>query len=124
MVSMPAQAMLVIVVLISMLFQRLNAAENDRSGVRCETLLRSSASWGGEPYKSYPSRQPELSILKIIVPRHTTLEWHSHPMPSAAYIVSGELTLEKEKRWKEAAFCRWTGGRRNSRHIPQGDNRK
>jgi quercetin dioxygenase-like cupin family protein len=68
---------------------------------RAETLLRTSASWDGEPYKSYIPRKPELSILRITIPPHTKLEWHSHPMPSAAYIVSGELTLERKKDGKK-----------------------
>ena len=35
---------------------------------------------------------------------HTELEWHSHPMPSAAYIVGGELTLERKKDGKKQRF--------------------
>src|SRR5262249_11270724 len=87
--------MFAIVTLLSMLFQRPYAAENDQSVVRSETLLRSTASWDGERYKSYSSGQPLLSILRITVPPHTKLEWHGHPMPSAAYLVSGELTVEQ-----------------------------
>jgi quercetin dioxygenase-like cupin family protein len=72
--------------------------------VRSEVLLRSSSSWDGEPYKSYPSRTPELSILKITLPPHSKLEWHSHPIPSAAYIVAGELTLERKTDGKKQPF--------------------
>jgi quercetin dioxygenase-like cupin family protein len=104
MVPMAARGMLVIVMLLSILFQRSNVAENDQSVVRSETLLRSSASWDGEPYKLYPSAQPELSILKITVPPHTKLEWHSHPIPSAAYILAGELILERKKDGKKQRF--------------------
>jgi len=94
-------AMLAIVTLLSMLFPQPCAAENDQSVVRSETLLRSTTSWDGERYKSYPSGQPVLSILQITVPPHTKLEWHGHPMPSAAYLVSGELTLERKKEGKK-----------------------
>jgi quercetin dioxygenase-like cupin family protein len=97
-------ATLVIVALLSMLFQQPYVAENDQSIVRSETLLRSATSWDGERYKSYPSGRPELSILKITVPPHTKLEWHSHPMPSAAYLVSGELRLERKKDGKKQHF--------------------
>jgi quercetin dioxygenase-like cupin family protein len=72
--------------------------------MQSKTLLRASSSWDGEPYKSYPSGQPELSVLKITVAPHTQLEWHSHPMPSAAYIVSGELTVERRKDGKQQRF--------------------
>lgn len=79
-------------------------AKNDQSIVHAETLLRTGSSWDGEPYKSYPPGQPELSMLKITLAPHTQLEWHSHPMPSAAYIVSGELTLERQKDGKKQHF--------------------
>ncbi|HET8922005.1 MAG TPA: cupin domain-containing protein [Candidatus Acidoferrum sp.] len=104
----------VILMLLSVLFQppnsagpsaaEPNATVKDQTVVRSETLLRSSASWDGEPYKSYPSQQPELSILKITVPSHTKLEWRSHPVPSAAYIASGELTLERTKDGRKQHF--------------------
>lgn len=90
-------AMLVTVTLAFALLREATAGENHKRAVQSETLLRTSSSWDGEPYKSYPSGQPELSILKITLAPHTELEWHSHPIPNAAYIVSGELTLEKEK---------------------------
>ena len=97
--------MLVIMTLALVLFRQATAAENGQSAVRSETLLRSSSSWDGEPYKSYPPGQPELSILKITLAPHTTLRWHSHPVPSAAYIVSGELTLERKKDGKKQHFA-------------------
>jgi quercetin dioxygenase-like cupin family protein len=87
-----------------MLIQRTMAPTNDQPSVRSETLLRSSASWDGQPYESYPSGRPELTILKISLPAHTQLEWHSHPMPSAAYIVAGELTLERKKDGMKQRF--------------------
>jgi quercetin dioxygenase-like cupin family protein len=97
--------MLVIVTFLLTLFEQATAAQNRQSAVRSETLLGSSSSWDGELYKSYPSGQPELSILKITVPPHAKLLWHSHPMPSAAYIVSGELTLERKKDGKKQHFA-------------------
>ena len=93
-----------IVVLMSLLFQQATV-KNDQSVVHVETLLQTSSSWDREPYKSYPPGQPELSILKITLAPHTQLEWHSHPMPSAAYIVSGELSLERKKDGKKQHFA-------------------
>jgi hypothetical protein len=95
-----------------MLFQRPHAAENDQSVVRSETLLQSTASWDSERYKSYPSGQPVLSILRITVPPHTKLEWHGHPMPSA-YLISGELTLERKKAGKKP----FTSGQASCRKL-------
>ena len=60
------------------LFHQANATEKGQSAVQSQTLLQSSSSWDGEPYKSYPSGQPKVSILKITLLPHTKLEWHSH----------------------------------------------
>src|SRR5215471_1246240 len=94
---MAACRMLLCVTLAYALFLQAMTAEDARSAVRSETLLRSSSSWDNEPYKSYPPGEPELSVLKITLQPHTKLEWHSHPFPSAAYIVAGELTVERKK---------------------------
>jgi quercetin dioxygenase-like cupin family protein len=101
---MTAFRMLLIVTLALVLFQQAMAAEDTQSAIRSETLLRSSSSWDDEPYKSYPRGRPELSVLKITLQPHTKLEWHSHPIPSAAYIVAGELTLEREKDGQKQRF--------------------
>ena len=87
------------------LLREATAGENSQRAVRSETMLRTGSSWDGEPYKSYPAGQPELSILKITLAPHTELEWHSHPMPNAAYIVCGELTLERKKDGKKQRFA-------------------
>ena len=102
-VRMGDAPVLVISIFVLILFQQATA-KNDQSIVHAETLLRTSSSWDGEPYKSYLPGQPELSILKITIAPHTELEWHSHPMPSAAYIVAGELTVERKKDGKKQQF--------------------
>ena len=47
---------------------------------RGDTLLRTDGSWNGHPYKTYPAGQPELTVLKLTIPPHTKLPWHSHPV--------------------------------------------
>ena len=64
--------------------------------VTSESLMQTGTSWDGSSYISYPQGKPELSILKITVPAHTTLGWHTHPVPNAAYVLSGHLTVEKQ----------------------------
>ncbi len=70
------------------------AAGADASGVKSETLLRTNASWDDVGYRAYPEGGPELTVLRITVPAGGELGWHAHPMPTAAYIVSGEITIE------------------------------
>ena len=65
------------------------------TSVSVETLLKTEASWDGTPYERYPDGAPELTVLKITIPPRTALAWHRHAMPNAAYVVSGELLVEK-----------------------------
>lgn len=67
---------------------------NARPGIEKEVLLQSSSSWDGTPYASYPQGSPELTLLKLKIPANTELKWHTHPIPNAAYILAGELTVE------------------------------
>ena len=78
-----------------LLFAHAALAADAKPAVEAETLLATGTSWDGEVYKAYPAGAPELSMLKITIPAHTTLAWHEHPMPNAAYILSGKLTIEK-----------------------------
>ena len=63
--------------------------------VQVEQVLQTTGSWYGSRYTGYPSGQPQVTVLKITIPPHTTLHWHRHPMISAAYVLSGRLTVEK-----------------------------
>ena len=66
------------------------------TSLRSETLLQSGTSWDGTVCKSYPDGMPEMSLLKITVPANTELPWHDHQMPCAAYVLEGEITIEKQ----------------------------
>jgi quercetin dioxygenase-like cupin family protein len=66
------------------------------SGVKVEQLLQTTRSWDGARYKSYPAGQPQITILKITIPRNTALDWHRHPMINAGYLLSGQLVLQKK----------------------------
>lgn len=73
-----------------------NAADTATSDhtVKVETLVHSDKAWNGTPYERYGAGHPELTVLRMHIPAHTTLPWHTHPMPNAAYIISGHLTIE------------------------------
>jgi quercetin dioxygenase-like cupin family protein len=77
------------------------AQQQPAAGIKVETLLKTDKSWDGTRYQSYPSGQPQLSVLKIEVPAHSVLPWHTHPMPNAGYVLAGEITVEKENGEKQ-----------------------
>ena len=100
-VRMGVGPVLVISIFVLMLLQQATAG-NDQSIVHAETLLRTSSSWDGDAYKSYPPGQPELSILKITLAPHT--QWNRIVIRCQAYIVAGELTIERKKDGKKRQF--------------------
>jgi quercetin dioxygenase-like cupin family protein len=70
-----------------------NASARDPH-VIVDQLLQTTQSWDGNQYKRYAPGQPQITILRINIPPNTALDWHEHPMISAAYVVSGQITLE------------------------------
>ncbi len=71
------------------------ADDAETSAITTETLLCTNASWNSVPYEPYPAGVPELVVRKITIPAHGVLRWHEHPMPTAAYVLSGEITVEE-----------------------------
>ena len=67
-------------------------------------VLQTSRSWDGNKYSRYVTGQPQITILKIRIPPNTALDWHEHPMISAAYVVSGKITLEIRGTRKRKTF--------------------
>ena len=73
------------------------AVAAETPAVKVETLLNASQSWDGIAYEIYPAGRPELTVLRLTIAPNTTLPWHTHPRPNAAYVVSGELLVEKQE---------------------------
>ena len=71
-------------------------AKTETTAVKTETLLSATSTWDGSPYVAYPAGSPQITVRRMTIPEHGELAWHKHPMPSAAYIVSGEITVEDE----------------------------
>ncbi|MEK9499076.1 cupin domain-containing protein [Photorhabdus sp. P32] len=69
---------------------------NTAAGIKVEKLLETEKSWDGVFYQEYPKGTPQLSVLKITIAPNTSLDWHEHPIPNAAYVLDGELTAEKK----------------------------
>lgn len=66
------------------------------AGIQAEILMKADSSWDGIRYASYPQGQPELTVVRLTVPPHTALPWHTHPMPNSAYVVSGQIEVQKQ----------------------------
>jgi quercetin dioxygenase-like cupin family protein len=77
------------------------AQEKTATPIQIETLIQSTTSWDGAAYKAYPAGKPQITVLKYTIAAHTTMKWHTHPMPNAAYVLSGDLTVEKKDGTKK-----------------------
>jgi quercetin dioxygenase-like cupin family protein len=64
--------------------------------LQVKTLLQTDKAWDGKPYEAYPAGRPQISVLEITIPPNTTMDWHRHPVPNAAYVVGGELKVETQ----------------------------
>jgi quercetin dioxygenase-like cupin family protein len=73
------------------------AIAKEQPAVESTVLLKSTSSWDGTPYKAYPTGQPELTVLNIKIPPNSALKWHQHPIPNAAYVVSGQLEVQSKE---------------------------
>jgi quercetin dioxygenase-like cupin family protein len=62
--------------------------------IQVKTLLQTDRAWDGKVYRAYPDGQPQVSVLEITIPAQTTMDWHRHPMPNVAYVLSGEIRVE------------------------------
>ena len=67
------------------------------AAVQSKVLLQTETSWDGSALAAYPAGKPEMSVLRISIPPNTALAWHTHPMPNAAYVLSGDLLVEKKE---------------------------
>lgn len=56
-------------------------------------LVKSSRSWDGGLLPAYPQGQPEITILRIVIPAGARLHSHYHPVMNAGVLLSGELTV-------------------------------
>jgi quercetin dioxygenase-like cupin family protein len=71
--------------------------------IQMNTLAQTDHAWDGKTYRAYPAGQPQMSVVEITIPAKTTMAWHQHPMPNAAYVVSGEIRVET-KDGRTASF--------------------
>lgn len=62
---------------------------------KLDQILQTTQSWDGQNYQGYPTGQLQLTVLRITIPPNTALHWHEHPVISVAYVLSGNLTIEK-----------------------------
>ncbi|MBF2098873.1 MAG: cupin domain-containing protein [Gloeomargaritaceae cyanobacterium C42_A2020_066] len=63
------------------------------SPVKVQVLNRTTTSWDGRLLPPYPAGQPEVTILRIVIPPGVQLPLHKHPVINAGMLLRGTLTV-------------------------------
>lgn len=58
-----------------------------------DELVKTTASWNGDALPAYSAGQPEVTILRIVIPPKVQLPLHQHPVINAGVLLKGELTV-------------------------------
>ena len=66
--------------------------------IQFTTLVQTSQSWNGIQLPSYPTYEPEVTIVKVIIPGKSKLAWHKHPNINAGVLLKGKLTVISENQ--------------------------
>ena len=106
--------MLLIMVL---LINTQGALAND--AVKADILTKDIVSWDGSSIQ-YPLGKAEISVTKYTVPRGLIISDHCHPIPVAAYVLTGAIEVTKPSGEKKifrqgeayiGMMNKWHGGR-------------
>lgn len=61
------------------------------------TLIKDTKSWNGAELPKYLNGNPEVTILKIVIPPKTKLPLHEHPVINAGVLLKGKLRVVSNK---------------------------
>lgn len=67
------------------------------SAATSEILQKSQASWNNTPIKQMELKDPEVTVVRIQIPKGEKLPLHQHPILNIGYLTKGELTVHTEK---------------------------
>ena len=70
----------------------------EESLVQVDVLAKAASSWDESVLPHYPDGDPEITILRIVIPPKVKLPLHLHPVINAGFMVKGELTVETEDK--------------------------
>jgi len=73
-----------------------NVLAKDIENVKVDVLAKTNKSWNDEKLPHYEKGEPEITILKIVIPPHVKLPMHKHPIINAGVLLKGELTVVTE----------------------------
>ncbi|MBA2116587.1 cupin domain-containing protein [Bremerella alba] len=64
--------------------------------LKVTVLAKSIDAWDGKPLPAYPKGQPEITILRIVIPAGEKTPLHLHTVINAGVLLRGELDVHME----------------------------
>ena len=77
------------ILLLAMIF----CATNLSYSAEKEVLLKTTKTWDNAEYKKLKIKNPEVTVLKIIINVNEELPMHKHDLVNVAYVKKGTLTV-------------------------------
>ena len=69
---------------------------NAKASTTSEILQKSQNSWNNAPIKQMNLTSPEVTVVRIRIPKGEKLPLHKHPILNVGYLTKGELTVRTE----------------------------
>ena len=79
--------------LAAMLFMMILCTINISYSAEKEVLLKTTSTWDNAEYKKIKIKNPEVTVLKIIINTNEELPMHKHDLVNIAYVKKGTLTV-------------------------------
>jgi quercetin dioxygenase-like cupin family protein len=73
------------------------STEQTKNEIKVVEVVKSSHSWNGTKLPLYSQGQPEVTVLRITIPKGVTLPMHQHPVINVGVLLKGELTVKTQK---------------------------
>lgn len=86
-------------------------------------LLCTSQSWDGVELPDYPDGKPQLRVLKVVLPPHSSLPKHHHDVMSYGIVNSGQLTLIRDSDGMEKTVHKGEAVVETVGTVHHGENR-
>lgn len=81
--------------LLTLMFSMTLMAEESEK-LEVKVLAKTTQSWNADTLPAYPEGQPQVTILRIVIPAGMQLPLHKHPVINAGVLLKGQLTVITE----------------------------
>lgn len=78
---------------LTVLFVLILSVTNSAYSAEKDVLLKTTSTWDNAEYKKLKIKNPEVTVLKIVINKGEELPVHRHDLVNVAYVKKGTLTV-------------------------------